>query len=120
MRLMPPSGAVPAPRHRTHDPLPAREKSCDSEHGEADLPTRTLRSGAPRLDPSGPSFPWKESRIRPQALREDRILHEIHATGGDVRRIYDLFGLSVESATRYIKTIEHPDPRNEGHPGTRP
>ncbi len=24
-------------------------------------------------------------------------------------RIYDLFGLSVDSATRYLKTMEHPD-----------
>jgi hypothetical protein len=51
---------------------------------------------------------------------EDRILHEIHATGGDVRRIYDLFGLSVEGATRYLKTVEHPDLRNENQRGTRP
>ena len=78
------------------------------------------RRTAPRLVPSGPSFPWKEIRIRPRALREDRILHEIHATGGDVRRIYDLFGLSVEGATRYLKTVEHPDLRNEDQPGTRP
>ncbi len=70
------------------------------------------RRTAPRLVPSGPSFPWKDSRIRPRALREDRILHEIHATGGDVRRIYDLFGLSVEGATRYLKTVEHPDLRS--------
>ncbi|MBG6191706.1 hypothetical protein IWX64_002673 [Arthrobacter sp. CAN_A212] len=46
---------------------------------------------------------------RPQALREDRILHEIHATGSDIRRICDLFGLSVEGATRYLNTVEHPD-----------
>ena len=63
---------------------------------------------APRLVPGDPSFPWRESRVRPRALREDRILHEIHATGGDVRRIYDLFGLSVESATRYLKTVSTP------------
>ncbi len=47
-------------------------------------------------------------------------LHEIHATGGDVRRIYDLFGLSVEGGTRYMKTLEHPDLRNEYRPGTWP
>ena len=47
--------------------------------------------------------------LRPRALREDHILHEIHATGGDVRRICDLFGLSVEGATRYLSTVEHPD-----------
>lgn len=67
------------------------------------------RRTAPRLVPGGHSFPWKESAIRPRALREDRILHEIHATGGDVRRICDLFGMSVEGATRYLATMEHPD-----------
>jgi len=34
---------------------------------------------------------------------------QIHATGGDIRRICDLFGLTVEGATRYLKTVEHPD-----------
>ena len=68
------------------------------------------RRTAPRLVPGGHSFPWKDnSPLRPQVLREDRILHEIHATGGDVRRLCDLFGLSVEGATRYLATIEHPD-----------
>lgn len=66
------------------------------------------RRTAPRLVPGGHSFPWKDSAIRPRALREDRILHEIHATGGDVRRICDLFGLSIEGATRYLATIDHP------------
>jgi hypothetical protein len=78
------------------------------------------RRTAPRLVPGGPSFPWKHSRIRPRALREDRILHEIHATGGDVRRIYDLFGLSVEAATRYLNTLEHPDLKNVDEPDTVP
>ena len=62
------------------------------------------------------SFPWKDSRVRPRVLREDRILHEIHATGGDVRRIYDLFGLSVNGATRYLATVEHPGIRCHEQP----
>jgi hypothetical protein len=37
-----------------------------------------------------------------QTLREDRILHEIHASGGDVRRICDLFGVTVGTALRYL------------------
>jgi len=37
-----------------------------------------------------------------QTLREDRILHEALVTGGDVRRICDLFGLTVEGALRYL------------------
>jgi hypothetical protein len=42
-----------------------------------------------------------------QALREDRILHEVHATGGDIRRLCDLFGLSVSGAERYLTTLGH-------------
>ncbi|MDR6688298.1 hypothetical protein J2Y41_003884 [Arthrobacter sp. 1088] len=66
------------------------------------------RRTAPRLVPVGNNYPWAGVTLRPRALREDRILHEIHATGGDVRRVCDLFGLSVEGATRYLNTIEHP------------
>jgi hypothetical protein len=72
------------------------------------------RRTAPRLVPVGHNFPWKGITLPPQALREDRILHEIHSTGGDVRRICDLFGLSVEGATRYLKTVEHPELTIEG------
>ncbi|MEU9380070.1 hypothetical protein AB0D38_03245 [Streptomyces sp. NPDC048279] len=38
-------------------------------------------------------------------LREDRLLHEAEATGGDPRRICDLFGLSVGAALRYTSTV---------------
>lgn len=43
--------------------------------------------------------------ISAQALREDRILHELHATGGDIRRLCDLFGLSIAGAERYAATM---------------
>lgn len=72
------------------------------------------RRTAPRLVPAGPNYPWLGSALRAQALREDRILHEIHATGGDVRRLCDLFGLSISGATRYLGTVEHPDLTIEG------
>lgn len=42
------------------------------------------------------------NRLPAQAIREDRILHESLATGGDVRRLTDLFGLSVGGAERYV------------------
>jgi hypothetical protein len=42
-------------------------------------------------------------------IREDRILNEAHATDGDVRRLVDLFGLSVQASTRYTNTLDHPD-----------
>jgi hypothetical protein len=67
------------------------------------------RRSAPRLVPVGKQFPWKNTSIRPQALREDRILQEIHATDGDVRRICDLFGIKVDAAIRYAIPLGHPD-----------
>jgi hypothetical protein len=42
-------------------------------------------------------------------VRQDRILDEAHATGGDVRRLADLFGLSVKAGSRYTATVDHPD-----------
>ncbi|GAA2090609.1 hypothetical protein [Actinomadura alba] len=44
-----------------------------------------------------------------QAIREDRILHEAHPTAGDIRRLADLFGLSINAAERYAATVDHPD-----------
>ncbi|MFG2408231.1 hypothetical protein ACGFR8_28595 [Streptomyces brevispora] len=49
------------------------------------------RKTAPRITPVSRNFSWNAAQLKPQALREDRILREIHATGGDVRRICDLF-----------------------------
>jgi hypothetical protein len=72
------------------------------------------RRTAPRLTPVGASYPWLQAKVSPQLLREDRILSEIHATGGDVRRICDLFGLSVTGATRYLGVLEHPELTIEG------
>lgn len=42
-----------------------------------------------------------------QALREDRILDEALATQ-DIRRLCDLFGLSVKGAERYLSTLDQP------------
>lgn len=67
------------------------------------------RRTAPRLTPVSRPFPWRDVNLRPQTLREDRILDEVRATGGDVRRICELFGLSVEGAMRYATTIDHTD-----------
>jgi hypothetical protein len=43
-----------------------------------------------------------------QPIREDRILHEALATGGDVRQLTDLFGLSVAAALRYTAALDPP------------
>jgi hypothetical protein len=61
---------------------------------------------APRLNQPGHSFPWKKAGISARALREDRILHEIHAADGDVRRLCDLFGIAVDSALRYARALD--------------
>ncbi|MET9656362.1 hypothetical protein [Streptomyces sp. NPDC006510] len=45
--------------------------------------------------------------IPAQALREDRILDEAHASDGDARRLADLFGLTVNAAQRYTATVDH-------------
>ena len=49
------------------------------------------------------------SGLTPRQLREDRILSEAHANGGDVRAIYDLFGLSISVSSRYTYTLEPED-----------
>lgn len=59
------------------------------------------RRTAPRLTEVSRRFPWTEVNLRPQTLREDRILDEVRATGGDLRRVCELFGIRVETALRY-------------------
>lgn len=67
------------------------------------------RRSAPRLVAVSRTFPWRISNVKPRALRDDRILAEVRATGGDARRLTDLFGVSIDSASRYVDTLEHPD-----------
>jgi hypothetical protein len=50
------------------------------------------------------------------AIREDRILDEAYATGGDVRRLAGLFGLSIQGGTRYTNVISHPDLSGNSRP----
>ena len=70
----------------------------------------TMRS-ALGLNPAGDRWLFLKTGVPGgvQAIREDRILHEAHASGGDIRRICDLFGLWVSAAERYAATIDHPD-----------
>jgi hypothetical protein len=53
-----------------------------------------------------------------RAIREDRILDEVHASAGDLRRLCDLFGLSVKAAERYAATLNHPGLINLDQPQT--
>lgn len=66
------------------------------------------RRTAPRLITVSRSFAWNQTGIAAQALREDRILDEVQATGGDIRRICELFGIGVE-AVRYTRILDHTD-----------
>jgi len=59
-----------------------------------------------RIDPVGRRWLSLTLGIPTRLLREDRILHEIDASGGDVRRLCDLFGLTVGGALRYLPPFE--------------
>jgi hypothetical protein len=70
-----------------------------------------------RITPIGARWLTLATGIPIHVLREDRILHEAWATGGDVRRICDLFGLTVEAALRYLPD---PEPDDLKAPDDRP
>jgi hypothetical protein len=54
--------------------------------------------------------PWLTLKLAmpAHALRQDRILAEVHA-GGDERRICDFFGVTIATAEYYASTSNHPD-----------
>jgi hypothetical protein len=58
--------------------------------------------------PIGHTWIGRNLGISPKAVRVDRILEEANATGGDVRRLCDLFGLSVSAAVRYVDPLDRP------------
>jgi integrase len=57
------------------------------------------------------SYVWvnRTLGLAAQRLRDDRILDEIRATGGDLRRISDMFGIEITPASRYLAILNHPD-----------
>lgn len=63
-----------------------------------------------RTTPVGGRWLTLSTGIPIHVLREDRIVHEARATGGDVRRICDLFGLTVQGALRYLPAPDAEDP----------
>lgn len=58
--------------------------------------------------PVGSRWPTLVLGLAARDIRTDRILEEVHATGGDVRRVCDLFGLSVKAALRYTAILDNP------------
>ena len=69
------------------------------------IPYRT----ALRLSPVGGRWLALVLGTAARVLRTDRIVDEVLATGGDVRHVCDLFGLSVKAANRYTAVLDHPD-----------
>jgi integrase len=59
--------------------------------------------------PVGGRWPGLVLGLPARDIRTDRILDEVHATGGDVRRVCDLFGLSIKAALRYTAVLDPPD-----------
>ena len=57
------------------------------------------------------NYAWVNRKlgILAHRIRDDRILDELQATAGDLRRISDLFGLEIASTMRYAATLNHPD-----------
>jgi integrase len=44
-----------------------------------------------------------------RAIRQDRMVDEALATAGDLRRICDLFGVTIATAQHYTSVLNHPD-----------
>jgi hypothetical protein len=72
-----------------------------------------------RIQSVSPQWIRDQLSLPAQSIRFDRILDEAHATGGDIRRLMDLFGISVETAHRYVKTVNTAlDPAVGGNPSS--
>lgn len=61
------------------------------------------------VQPVSPQWIRKQLGRSPQSIRLDRIFDEAQATGGDVRALCDLFGLSIVGAYRYTSVLDHVD-----------
>jgi len=84
--------------------------------------TRTCSSTPATGTPPRPVTGWwirHQLGICGQRIRFDRILDEAHATGGDIRRLIDLFGLSFETANRYATTVNRLARPKENQSGNR-
>ncbi|MER6789877.1 hypothetical protein ABT330_35640 [Streptomyces sp. NPDC000658] len=59
--------------------------------------------------PVSPPWLYRQYPHTADVLRSDRIVDEVQAAGGDVRRLCDLFGLTVQAATRYTAARPNAD-----------
>lgn len=65
---------------------------------------------AGKLLPVGFHWVSRTMEVPVSVIRDDRILHEVNATSGDLRRICELFGIKVETALRYLPNPELDQP----------
>jgi hypothetical protein len=56
--------------------------------------------------PVTPAWISQQLAMSAEHIRLDRIYHEAEATGGDVRALCDLFGMSIGNAARWATTID--------------
>jgi hypothetical protein len=114
------AGTVGHPDQADEERDPTDDEAPDPDQTRADTrspnPLQTaanphvfIHSGTARRT-TQTTYAWinKTLGMHAQALREDRIVDEVAATSGDVRRICDMFGLSVGAALRYTATADQP------------
>jgi hypothetical protein len=63
--------------------------------------------------------------ISAEHIRLDRIYQEVEPTGGDIRALCDLFGMSIANAARWATTVHITEPpatgvRSNGGPAEQP
>lgn len=46
--------------------------------------------------------------MSPRVIREDRILHEFHATGAGIRRVCEMLGYTVSGAMCFLNRLDPP------------
>ncbi|MFJ2745874.1 hypothetical protein ACIO3O_40160 [Streptomyces sp. NPDC087440] len=68
------------------------------------------------LGPTSNIWATKVLGISAQAIREDRIVHELLATG-DLRHLVDLFGLTISGAYRYLAALDPSSTRKPNEAG---
>ncbi|MEV0050487.1 hypothetical protein AB0H34_08345 [Saccharopolyspora shandongensis] len=68
----------------------------------------TSKRTALGTEPVGVKWITRSIGMTVQVIREDRIVDELIASEGDLRRICDLFGLTIAGAERYAATLGHP------------
>ncbi|MSY85564.1 MAG: hypothetical protein F2693_12725 [Actinobacteria bacterium] len=61
---------------------------------------------AGKLVPVGFHWVSRTMDVPVSVIRDDRILHEVTATNGDLRRICELFGITVGAALRYLPNTD--------------